>query len=73
MESRSALKLMLYTVCRMANTYLSHTVRDQGRYESLILYDGVGMPLVSDCQAIQESPQIKIDNQFLQIVQTGRD
>ena len=31
------------------------------------------MPLVSDRQAIHESPQISTDNQFLQIVQTGGD
>ena len=32
---------------------------------SPILYDGVGVSLVSDCRAMRESPQINIDNQFL--------
>ena len=31
------------------------------------------MPLVSDCQAIHESPLIIIENQFLQVVQMGGD
>ena len=36
-----------------------------------ILYDGVGVPLVSDCEAVHESPRIDIDNQLLQIVRMG--
>ena len=40
-----------------------------------MLYDVhvVGVPLVSDRQAMHESPHISIDNQFLQIIQTGED
>ena len=38
-----------------------------------MLYDGVGVSLVSDRQAMHGSPHINIDNQFLQIIQTDGD